>query len=163
MLRRKMTLVLGAVAALLAAGLTPGIATAASDAAGTAETRQLAAGLRQATAQYHSIDAALADGYVQLTPCIPGMGIHLGQEERIDGVIDPLAPELLVYMANSQGKYKLVAMEYLVFAPTAPSVAGIEFDTGPFPGSFALHTWVWMHNPDGMFAELNPDAICPAT
>ncbi|MGX9900078.1 hypothetical protein ACW0JT_09440 [Arthrobacter sp. SA17] len=109
------------------------MATAASDAAGTAETRELAAGLRQATAQYHDIDAAFADGYVQVTPCIPGMGIHLAQEERIDGVIDPLAPELLVYMANSQGKYKLVAMEYLAFGMTAPSVAGVQFDPGPFP------------------------------
>lgn len=162
MLRRKMTLVLGAVVALLAAGLTPGMATGASDTAGTAETRELAAGLRHATAQYHDIDAAFADGYVQVTPCIPGMGIHLAQEERIDAVTDPLAPELLVYMANSQGKYKLVAMEYLSFAATAPSVAGVQFDPGPFPGSWALHTWVWMHNPDGMFAELNPNAICPA-
>lgn len=122
---------------LLAAGLTPGIATAASDAAGTAETRELAAGLRQATAQYHNIDAAFADGYVQVTPCIPGMGIHLAQEERIDAVTDPLA--LLVYLANSQGRYRLVAMEYLSVATTAPSVGGVEFHAGPFPGSWALH------------------------
>jgi hypothetical protein len=162
MLRRKMTLVLGAVVALLTAGLTPGMATAASDAAGTAETRELAAGLRQATAQYHDIDAAFADGYVQVTPCIPGMGIHLAQEERIDAVTEPLNPEILVYMANSQGKYKLVALEYLAFAPTTPTVGGVEFEPGPFPGSTALHAWVWMHNPDGMFAALNPDAICPA-
>ena len=162
MLKRKTTLAAAAVAGLLAAGLTPGIATAASDAAGTAATRTLAAGLRQATAQYQNIEAALADGYVQVTPCIEGMGIHLAQVERIDAITEPLNPELLVYLPDEHGNYRLVALEYLSVAPTTPSVAGISFMPGPFPGSTALHAWVWMHNPDGMFAAKNPNAVCPA-
>lgn len=161
MLKRKKTLAAAAVAGLLAAGLTPGIATAASDAAGTAATRDLAAGLRQATAQYHRIDAAWADGYVQVSPCIEGMGIHLAQVERIDAITEPLNPEVLVYMPNERGHYKLVAMEYLSLATVVPSVAGVEFGPGPFPGSHALHAWVWMHNPDGMFASTSPTAVCP--
>ena len=56
---------------------------------------------------------------------------------------------------------KLVAVEFLSTAAERPEIAGLDFDDGPFPGTFALHAWVWKDNPDGMFAAYNPDHSCP--
>ncbi|PTL38265.1 hypothetical protein [Alkalicoccus saliphilus] len=65
-------------------------------------------------------------------------------------------PEVLVYEPMKNGKLKLVAVEYLTPGGDRPSLFGQKFDDGPFPGSYALHAWVWKNNPDGMFAANNP-------
>jgi hypothetical protein len=69
----------------------------------------------------------------------------------------------------------LVAFEYLVFADVwdpdetgreAPTLFDQEFhlktnipDTPPV---WALHLWLWAHNPEGLFADYNPIVSCPA-
>jgi hypothetical protein len=67
-----------------------------------AEENKAIAEIRRATARYHDLDAAIADGFVLLHPCEerPGEGpvgsvyVHFGRV--LDGVIDPLAPELVI-------------------------------------------------------------------
>jgi hypothetical protein len=59
-----------------------------------------------------------------------------------------------------------VAVEYFVVAAQVdetPTLFGQESD-GPMPGHgpnepehYDLHAWVWHANPDGVFAEFNPN------
>jgi hypothetical protein len=135
-------------------------------------------GLRAATAPYHSVDAALADGFVafSLDPDNPdtptcfdsadgGMGVHYVR--NIDGIVDANDPEAMVYEVKADGKLKLVAVEYIVpeteVDPENPPVLfGHEFHPHSFLPVYILHVWVWKANPNGTFADFNPDVRpCP--
>lgn len=117
------------------------------------------ADVRKATVKYHDIQVAFDNGYETDYFVVPKMGIHLVREDLLndDNNLDPLAPEVLVYEPKKNGDYKLVAVEYMTVGGERPSLFGHEFDDGPFPGTFALHAWVWKANPDGMFAPFNPN------
>jgi hypothetical protein len=129
--------------------------------------------VRAATAQYHNLDKALADGFVQGSPCVSspagGMGYHYLNPQRVnDPAIRYLEPEVLVYAPNQNGKLKLVAVEYIVPAPiwpggfqNPPSLFGLNFHAGP-PPLIVLHAWIWDHNPNGMFEDWNPTITCPS-
>jgi hypothetical protein len=91
--------------------------------------------VRRATARYHNIDAAMADGYTVWSPnpatsadCMSSatgrMGYHLvnpslrGSPLNPGGAnaeLDPLRPEMLLYEKLPNGKLRLVGVEYLVF------------------------------------------------
>jgi hypothetical protein len=134
--------------------------------------------LRAVTAPYHSVDAALADGFVafSLDPDNPdtptcfdspdgGMGVHYVR--NIDGIVDANDPEAMVYEVKKNGKLKLVAVEYIVpdteVDPENPPVLfGHEFHPHPFLPVYILHVWVWKANPAGTFADFNPNVRpCP--
>jgi hypothetical protein len=89
------------------------------------------------------------------------MGYHYAKQDLIDNKTQARKPEVLVYMPNKYGRYRLVAVEFISTATKKPSIAGVKFETGPFPKSWALHAWVWRDNPAGMFAAYNPDLRCP--
>jgi hypothetical protein len=79
--------------------------------------------VKAATAGYHSYDQALKDGYsIAGEPCVaePGlgaMGIHaVNRTLTMDPAIDPLRPELLLYVPHQNGKLKLVGVEYFQVA-----------------------------------------------
>ena len=137
--------------------------------------------LRAATAKYHSLAQAAADGYLmEGEPCIeaPGlgaMGFHAANPALVgDSTSDPLQPDILLYAPDANGKLKLVAVEYLVFDADQdlstdddrPSIFGQSFD-GPMPGHnpfmpvhYDLHIWLWADNPAGTFAPFNPSLSC---
>lgn len=142
--------------------------------------------VRQATAQFHDIDAATAAGYELgyvtgagkriITGCVAHptagvMGYHYFNKALIDDlVVDPLKPEGLVYTSGPQGQLKLVAVEYIVPGPASnppgpsetPSVLGIPMHIlVPAVGFYIQHFWVWSHNPAGMFVDWNPRLSCP--
>ncbi|MDR6558145.1 hypothetical protein J2809_002515 [Arthrobacter pascens] len=160
-------------AGVLAAGFTPGIASAHgggddddNDRKLTSQQRKLVNTLRDVTEEYRSLAEAKEDGYKRVTACVEkkgvgAMGFHYAKNSLIDGKTDARKPEVLVYMPDKQGRYKLVAVEFLSTAKTRPEIAGLKFENGPFPGTFALHAWVWKENPAGMFAAYNPDLRCP--
>lgn len=161
-------LVLAAPAAAGAAGHTPD------------ELGQNLAAARAASAAYHNTDQAMADGYLPpaegsvLDACITlpdaGMGVHWVDESIFDGVPDVSAPEALVYEPTADGGLRLVALEYLVLKSEwdmhhddPPSLFGHEMHevTIPtIPTFYAIHAWVWKHNPDGMFVDFNPRVSC---
>jgi hypothetical protein len=144
--------------------------------------------VRRATAKYHRVEVALADGYVADPVCVAspagGMGIHyVNRSLNSDQNLDITQPEVLLYEPMKNGKLRLVAVEYFVpalaggapwfpqtpplgqFAPS-PSLFGQTFD-GPMPGHnpfmpwhYELHVWIWKNNPAGMFAEFNPTVQC---
>ena len=85
--------------------------------------------------------------------------------------MDPLTPEGLLYEPGPNGKLKLVAVEYVVpgagsnppGVSEAPSVLGFDMHIiVPAVGWYTQHAWIWDHNPSGIFADWNPEVICPS-
>lgn len=166
-----------ATAAVLAMGIAPATAVAhggaghgstdrSDDWRNNDDQRRLVRILRNVTDNYRWLENAKKDGYKKITECVenPGvgaMGFHYAKQDLIDDKTQARKPEVLVYMPNQYGRYRLVAVEFISTAAKRPSIAGVNFEDGPFPGSFALHAWVWRDNPDGMFAAFNPDLKCP--
>ncbi|HUG02348.1 MAG TPA: hypothetical protein VML95_10815 [Longimicrobiales bacterium] len=128
--------------------------------------------LRATTAPFHRLDAARAAGWnEQITGCLElpgtgGMGYHYGNIGLIDGTPEALAPELLVYAPQRNGRLQLVAVEYIVPFDAwtdvdPPSLHGIDFHRNEDFGLWVLHAWIWKHNPTGIFMDWNPTVSCP--
>ncbi len=135
--------------------------------------------VRAAVARFHSVDQALAAGYVPASPCEASpagtMGIHYLNPALLGPGLDPLNPEVLLYLPTADGALKLVGVEYfqadadqnLATSNDRPSLFGQGFD-GPMPGHnpqmpihYDLHVWVVEANPSGVFAQWNPAISCP--
>lgn len=139
--------------------------------------------LRVATAKYHDISVAEDAGYsllhdAQHITCIDnqpvgGMGVHFVDGGVGDTELDPYNPEALVYVPMRDRTLRLAALEYIVFAAawdaghsSPPSLFGQEFYLTPAPNRFgipafyALHVWIWKHNPAGLTQPWNPRVHC---
>lgn len=167
------TLALGACDAVGPAPVTTD-ATSPSEARATdASLRSAVSTVRRATAAYHRVDAAVADGWgaVVVSPCVAhpelgGMGHHYVNLGLMDGALDPAQPEVLLYEPTKGGRLQLVGVEYVVpfgVVPEtgpAPELFGETFVPSEGAGGWALHMWVWRHNPSGLFADFNPAVSC---
>jgi hypothetical protein len=132
--------------------------------------KQLAA-LRSTTAPFHNFEKASAAGYgVRITPCwyhrsLGAQGYHYGDPTLIDGTVELLRPELLMYEPRRDGSLRLVGIEYIVpvdawAQPTPPTLLGQTFHHNQALGIYALHVWLWRDNPAGLFADWNPRVSC---
>jgi hypothetical protein len=164
---------------------TPALDRAAAATADGAAEHRAFADVRAATAKYHRVEAALADGYVNTGECVAspagGMGIHFVNPPLMgapaptgDAAFDPTRPEVLVYEPQKNGGLRLVAVEYLVWRTPwdaahpgrVPTFLGQPFDESfgehahGLPDHYELHVWLWRHNPNGMFAAWNPKVSC---
>ena len=157
------------VAVLLASSATVAMA-APGGVTGSGALKDLATA-RQATAKYHDVSVAIADGYVPASPCIsapPGvMGIHYVNFGLVDDTVNLTTPEILLYVATDGGM-KLVGVEYMAVSvgQPAPTLFGRAMN-GPMPGHgpgepehFDLHVWLWQGNPNGIFEAFNPKVKC---
>jgi hypothetical protein len=142
--------------------------------------------VRQVTAQFHRVEAAIEAGYELgyvngagvriITGCIAhptagAMGYHYFNKALVDDlVVDPLKPEALVYAPGPNGKLRLASVEYVVpglgsnppGVSEPPTVFGMEMHIlVPAVGFYIHHAWIWRHNPAGMFADWNPEVVCP--
>jgi hypothetical protein len=177
------------VAALLIGVVAAAVAVIAPAFAGDGPLSPELQQVRAAVARYHSLNQALNDGYVlnageacvasPPAPTLDGsrgtMGIHVANPALLgDPAIDPLRPELLLYVPDEQGKLKLVGVEYwkadadqnLATSGDRPSLFGHPFQ-GPMPGHtltmpihYDLHAWVAEANPNGEFAQFNSAISC---
>ncbi|MCC7207264.1 MAG: hypothetical protein IT323_08160 [Anaerolineae bacterium] len=146
----------------------------------SADARSLLYEVRGETADFRDVDLALEAGYGKFLDCFTlgdemGMGQHYVNGELAgDDVLDALRPEALVYEPRHDGSMILVAFEYLVFADVwdphntgreAPTLFGQAFhlktNIPETPPVWALHLWLWSHNPEGLFADYNPIVSCP--
>jgi hypothetical protein len=130
------------------------------------------ASVRHATARFHDVDRAVAAGYGPLLACfdkpgVGGMGQHYAKGSLIDGTVTPTKPQALVYEVDGD-ELELVAVEYIILysqlSPTAeaPRLFGQSFHHNDALSLWALHAWIWRHNPLGMFADYNPNVdLCP--
>lgn len=170
-----------AVLALLCGLAAPAVASA-----GDHGTNVDLARARAAAAGYHDTARAAADGFgpfpagVPLHECITAldgsaaMGIHWLDPTRLDASLDPAEPEVLVYEPMADGRLRLVALEYVVFADawtaehgdTTPQLFGRDLtyvgepNRYEIPAFWQVHAWVFRHNPAGMFADHNPKVTC---
>jgi hypothetical protein len=137
--------------------------------------------VRAATARFKDINVAVAEGFVQGTPCVSGpdtgaMGVHFVMPSRIaGGVLQPDQPEALIYEPQSDGALRLVGVEFIVLssvwqnthaAGTTPALEGdlLNFVDAPnrygLPAFYELHVWAWENNPKGSFADWNTHVTC---
>ena len=156
------------------APVAPGRKTAASaqfETIAPAEENTTLATLRNATARYHSLDTAIADGFVFLHGCEvredggPVGTVYVNTRRLLDGTIDPALPDGLIYERRVNESPRLVAVELAVpfslwTAPEPPSFLGATFQREDEFGVFGLHVWLWRNNPKGLFAETNPNVTC---
>jgi hypothetical protein len=124
--------------------------------------RDLAAA-RAASAKYHRVEVALADGFVDTGRCVAlpdgsaAMGIHFVNPARMGADhLDVTEPEVLLYEKDAHGRYRLTGVEYI--GNEGDALFGQTFT--PTPAGPALHVWLWKHNPWGVFSDWNPQVSC---
>jgi hypothetical protein len=142
----------------------------------------LVAKVHKATAQFRDINAALAAGFTQATPCVSGpdfgaMGVHFVLGSRITaGTLNATEPEALIYEPLPNGAFRLVGTEFIILASVwqaqnpgssaTPALEGhlMNFVDAPnrygLPAFYELHVWAWEHNPVGSFADWNTQVSC---
>ena len=166
---KKLLLSLMAAALMLAFLATFGLA-APGDVTDPDALKDLAAA-RRATAKYHDVSVAEADGYSSTPMCVEqpglgGMGIHYLNFSLFDGTVDPLTPEGLLYAPTDEG-LRLVGVVHVVVdtGQPHPTLFGQPM-IGPMPGDesmpphYHLHAWLWQGNPAGIFADFNSNVRC---
>ena len=137
----------------------------------TADVNKDIAALRALTARYNRFDVAKAEGWgTQITTCfesagVGGMGFHYGNTALIDGRVNVLEPELLLYEPQKDGTLRFVAVEYIVpldawTSEQPPQLFGQQFHRNEAFKIWALHVWHMRNNPRGMFADWNPQVSC---
>ena len=167
--------IMTSVIATLALSVTP-VHIVEADGRLSSKTLKELAQARRATAKYHDISNAIADGYTNANFVAPGIGCHMiNFAYAFDDAIDLHKPELLVYSdcsGTALGQSELRAVEYSLIC-AMPGCTDKEIPEGftgdhdaweLFPGDISagippqwtLHAWVWRHNPEGIFVKVNP-------
>ena len=161
------------VAAFL--GAAPG-AGAETDGSVPALPRELEP-VRTALEKYRDPIAAVHDGYFSTLGCVQypdgGMGVHFLNGGLVGPTPDPMAPQILIYEPDGEGRLNLVAAEWLIPLATGvqgrPELFGQPFE-GPMEGHvplmpkelhhYDLHVWLFKENPAGLFSSTNPGVDC---
>jgi hypothetical protein len=137
----------------------------------TAEQLAGVASVRRATTGFHSFANAQAAGYSVQYPAgcaqspVGVQGFHYLNPGLVDGEIELLRPELVMYEPQPDGSLQLIGVDYVVpftawTATEPPTLLGVPFMRNDPLGVWALHIWAWRPNPIGMFAMWNPNASC---
>lgn len=128
--------------------------------------------VKKMTAGFHDIEVAKSAGWaVDLSGCVQhptegGMGHHFARLEYLDGRINYLEPQVLLYEPRADGGFNFVGVEYIVpfdFIPStadAPVLFDHQFHANEALGFWALHVWTERENPRGMFNDWNPNVSC---
>jgi hypothetical protein len=132
------------------------------------------AAIRSATQDFRSLDAAVAAGYPrEVRRCLShpeegGMGYHHVNRALLDDTLELARPEILLYSRTPEGEYRFNGVEYIVpysaRPPDAepPTIMDHELKRSAPLELWYLHAWVWTENPNGLFADWNPQVECPA-
>ncbi len=167
----------------LAAAHSGGDDGSSSEAGSTHGHTSKLADLREATATYRSGPGGpwttqvvdLAGITCIVDPAGRGtMGIHfVDVGNLLDGQVDRLSPEALIYEPGPGGSLTLIAAEYIVLADAwdsghtrPPILYGHRFDRIEagnrygLPAFYELHVWHERSNPNGTFNDWNPDVHC---
>ena len=135
--------------------------------------------VRKATERFKDINVAIAEGWMQGSPCVSGpnegaMGVLYVQPSRCgDGVLDADEPEALIYEPMPGGRVRLVGVEFIAIAEVwamahdaPPALEGhlLNLNGAPnrygLPAFYELHVWAWQQNPNGTFADWNALVTC---
>jgi hypothetical protein len=111
------------------------------------------------------------------------LGITGPPNPRVNGTgthTDFLRPGILIYEPQADGSLELVAVENLTFVSAweeagntaLPSYQGVPYDlmvddaatpideAHLFEPHYDRHVWIYRPNPNGMYAQFNPDVTC---
>jgi hypothetical protein len=111
------------------------------------------------------------------------LGITAPPNPRVNGAgthTDFNQPSILIYEPQQDGSMKLVAVENLVFIKAweaaghkaPPTYQGVSYDkmeddpataideAHMFEPHYDRHVWLYRNNPNGLFAQFNPDVTC---
>jgi hypothetical protein len=84
--------------------------------------------VKTATAKWEDINQAMADGYAQITPDLPGIAAHFinGRHNSDGQIMNPEEPEILLYSKRMDGTWRLVGAMFSseVASETPPSLFG---------------------------------------
>jgi hypothetical protein len=112
------------------------------------------------TSRFRDIDRAR--GYENINVFLPNMGCHYLNAGLLDGTFDHRRPEILVYAEEPGRDPLLVGVEYavpLALSDTPPEGFAGDYDVWTRNETFqlwTLHAWIFLPNPDGVFAAENP-------
>jgi hypothetical protein len=121
---------------------------------------------KEANRKYRDFNAAVADGFIQGSPDVPGEGFHYLNPALLSCNFDPAHPAVLLYASlPGHAQLQLVALEWLIPFACMPA-------DGPAPEGFAgtldvwsndepvpfwtVNAWLYFRNPAGLFTQLNP-------
>lgn len=140
--------------------------------AGTASAETLVERVREVTARFADVDAAVAEGYEPI-PCVSGsgggaMGIHYVNSNYLteDGnTLDLSKPEAVMYEPQADGSLVLLGVEYITFEGPASLEGHLlhyrgspnRYGLGPY---YELHVWAHRKNPAGPFVGMNKSVTC---
>ena len=106
------------------------------------------AAVKAATAAYHDVSKAIADGYLapSAAACVASpagaMGVHSANPALgSDTIVDPLRPEVLLYQPTRGGGFRLVGVEYVVPLLLRNSTTGTVapwFSLSPWPSGYTV-------------------------
>ena len=128
--------------------------------------------LRAATDPFHSLDAAVAAGYPRDVPdCLihaqhGAMGYHHVNRALSDAKVEIEHPEILLYEKRPNGEYRLNGVEFIVpfrvwpRDSVPPQLMGMNMHREDNLKIWYMHVWAWTNNPEGLFANFNPDVAC---
>jgi hypothetical protein len=147
------------------------------------QVSELVRTVRQATEQFQHVENAAPD-YKLIFGCVSGgdvgaMGMHFLNGKLLgDGDVDVYHPEILLYEPLPNGQLQLTGADFLVDAAewdsnpkhkgAPPELMGQLFHYFEAPNRFGLkafytlHVWAWKDNPNGTFANWNPNVSCDA-
>lgn len=178
----------------LAIGFLPAVASAHDGHAGAAASQQHSSSydpkkggelvklVREVTARYRDVRAAMADNYNLLFGCVSGsewgaMGLHYVNLDLVsDGKLDPTRPEIVIYEPLPNGGRRLIGADYLVYAKDwhanngagTPQINGQLMHLIESPNRYGLdafytlHVWAWKDNPQGAFTNWHANVSCNA-
>ena len=148
--------------------------------AGGTQSNALVQAVRDATARFKNVEAAENEDYHLLFGCVSGpdagaMGLHyVNMSLVLDGELDPMHPEIVLYEALPNGRLKLTGADFLVLADAwdmahpgeTPQLMGQLFHHFDAPNRFGLppfytlHVWAWKENPTGTFVNWHSNISC---
>ena len=129
--------------------------------------------LRAAIRPYQSLDSAVAAGYPRVVAdCIVhehhgAMGYHHVNRAYLTPTLRVDQPQILLYERKPDGTYHLNGVEFILpyrmYArdSTPPIWMGQVMHREDTLNYWYLHVWAMTNNPNGLFANFNPDVHCP--
>jgi hypothetical protein len=137
--------------------------------------------VREVTRRFQDPNVAVNEGYTPMFGCVTGssegaMGVHFVNFGKVGNPgLEITDPEILLYEPLPNNRFRLTGVDYLVLAdawnaanPGPPQLDGQLFHYFESPNRFGLpafytlHVWAWKDNPQGTFANWNPNVSCDA-
>lgn len=156
----------------LAALYSVSLSCSGTTSAGEDEVGKMIDEVRAMTSSYKNVESATSGGWNQImSPCVAhpeegGMGYHYGRPAFIDGRINHLEPQILLFEPLQNGDLELIGVEYIIpFAILSddsdpPELFGEHYHQNYDLDIWALHLWTEKENPKGQFYDWNPNVSC---